>query len=443
MFDMAALSVSFGGFLWMFFFFVIALSIIVAVHEYGHYIVGRWCGIHAEVFSVGFGTVLVSRVDRHGTQWQFAALPFGGFVRFKGDASAASAPDALLLPKLSARERRKTMHGAPIWARAATSAAGPIFNFILSIALYCGLFMWHGQYDGSLKIAQLTPMPGEIGLQVGDEILAVEGQEVHTYADFATIGQSLVAPVRYTVMRNGGNSSVLGPVPFPALVAQVQPRSAAIEAGLQAGDVILRIDGRTIDGFSELQQTVAAADGNEMGFSVWRAGSEFDVLLTAKSVAIPSANGDFVNRRLVGISGGTFFEPATNPLPFGVAIAAAAERTWSIITLSLTGLKQMVLGSISACNISGPVAIAETAGQMARQGAMPFVALIAGLSTAVGLMNLFPIPVLDGGHLLFCAYEAITGRKPSDSALQILMTVGLLLVLTLTAFAVVMNFVCP
>ena len=443
MFDMAALSVSFGGFLWMFFFFVIALSIIVAVHEYGHYIVGRWCGIHAEVFSVGFGTVLVSRVDRHGTQWQFAALPFGGFVRFKGDASAASAPDALLLPKLSARERRKTMHGAPIWARAATSAAGPIFNFILSIALYCGLFMWHGQYDGSLKIAQLTPMPGEIGLQVGDEILAVEGQEVHTYADFATIGQSLVAPVRYTVMRNGGNSSVLGPVPFPALVAQVQPRSAAIEAGLQAGDVILRIDGRTINGFSELQQTVAAADGNEMGFSVWRAGSEFDVLLTAKSVAIPSANGDFVNRRLVGISGGTFFEPATNPLPFGVAIAAAAERTWSIITLSLTGLKQMVLGSISACNISGPVAIAETAGQMARQGAMPFVALIAGLSTAVGLMNLFPIPVLDGGHLLFCAYEAITGRKPSDSALQILMTVGLLLVLTLTAFAVVMNFVCP
>jgi len=443
MFDMAALSVSFGGFLWMFFFFVIALSIIVAVHEYGHYIVGRWCGIHAEIFSVGFGTVLVSRVDRHGTQWQFAALPFGGFVRFKGDASAASAPDALLLPKLSARERRKTMHGAPIWARAATSAAGPIFNFILSIALYCGLFMWHGQYDGSLKIAQLTPVPGEIGLQVGDEILAVEGQEVHTYADFATIGQSLVAPVRYTVMRNGGNSSVLGPVPFPALVAQVQPRSAAIEAGLQAGDVILRIDGRTINGFSELQQTVAAADGNEMGFSVWRAGSEFDVLLTAKSVAIPSANGDFVNRRLVGISGGTFFEPATNPLPFGVAIAAAAERTWSIITLSLTGLKQMVLGSISACNISGPVAIAETAGQMARQGAMPFVALIAGLSTAVGLMNLFPIPVLDGGHLLFCAYEAITGRKPSDSALQILMTVGLLLVLTLTAFAVVMNFVCP
>ncbi|MDA9292246.1 site-2 protease family protein, partial [Planktomarina temperata] len=118
MFDIAALSASFGGFIWMIFFFVIALSVIVAVHEYGHYIVGRCCGIHAEVFSVGFGAVLLSRVDRHGTRWQFAALPFGGFVRFKGDASAASAPDAALLPKLSAEERRKTMHGAPIWARA-------------------------------------------------------------------------------------------------------------------------------------------------------------------------------------------------------------------------------------------------------------------------------------------------------------------------------------
>ena len=404
MFDIAALSASFGGFIWMFFFFVIALSIIVAVHEYGHYIVGRWCGIHAEVFSVGFGTVLLSRVDRHGTRWQFAALPFGGFVRFKGDASAASAPDAVLLPKLDAQERRKTMHGAPIWARAATAAAGPVFNFILSIVLYGGLFMWHGQYDGSLKIAKLTPVPGEMGLQVGDEILAVEGQEVSSYEEFATIGQALLPPVRYTVLRDGGRRTVLGPVPFPALVAQVQPRTAGIEAGLQAGDVILRIDGRTISGFSELQRTVAAADGDEMGFSVWRAGREFDVRLTAKSVAIPSANGDFVNRRLVGISGGTFFEPGTDPLPFGVAFAAAAERTWSIISLSLAGLKQMILGSISACNISGPLAIAETAGQMARPRAMPLVALTAGSPAAGCVAHHSPLPVPARRHLLRSAH---------------------------------------
>ena len=118
-------------------------------------------------------------------------------------------------------------------------------------------------------------------------------------------------------------------------------------------------------------------------------------------------------------------------------------RTWFIINISLAGLKQMILGSISACNLSGPVAIAETAGQMASQGALPFLALIAGLSTAVGLMNLFPIPVLDGGHLVFCAYEAITGRKPSDSVLNILMTFGLILIFSLTVFAVIMNSICP
>ena len=143
MFDIAALSASFGGFIWMIFFFVIALSVIVAVHEYGHYIVGRWCGIHAEVFSVGFGTVLLSRVDRHGTRWQFAALPFGGFVRFKGDASAASAPDALLLPKLSAQERRKPCMERPFGRGRRPQPPGPcsILSYPLcSILAYsCGM----------------------------------------------------------------------------------------------------------------------------------------------------------------------------------------------------------------------------------------------------------------------------------------------------------------
>ena len=443
MFDIAALSASFGGFIWVVFFFVLALSIIVAVHEYGHYIVGRWCGIHAEVFSVGFGSVLLSRVDRHGTRWQIAALPFGGFVKFRGDADAASAPNGPILLGLDPAELRRTMHGAPIWARAATAAAGPVFNFILSIILFCALFMWQGQFTDSLKIATLSPTPSVNALQVGDEITALNGLEVANFEDFVTAGQDVTAPVRYTVLREGRWVEAWGPVPFPALVSQVQPRSAAIEAGIEAGDVIIRIDGKDVNGFGDLQMAVAAADADEMLFSVWRAGTEFDVVLTSRPVAIPGLDGSFENRRLVGITGGLFFEPGIEPLPFGTAITAAVERTWYIITVSLAGLKQMILGSISACNLSGPVAIAETVGQVASQGALPFLALIAGLSTAVGLMNLFPIPVLDGGHLLFCAYETITGRKPSDSVLQFLMTFGLVLVLGLTVFAVVMNSICP
>ena len=442
MFDFTSLSASFGGFIWIAFFFVLALSVIVTVHEYGHYIVGRWCGIYAEVFSVGFGSVLFSRLDKRGTRWQIAVLPFGGYVKFKGDANAASGPDGQVLPSLDPIELRCTMHGAPIWARAATAAAGPVFNFIFSIILFCVLFMWQGQFTASPKISQMFATPVVNTLQIGDEIISVNGVDVFSIEDLVIAGKELVAPAFYTVLRDKRRVAAQGPVLFPALVSQVQPRSAAIEAGIKVGDVITRIDGQVLNGFADLQAAVATADADEMLFSVWREGSEFDVTLTSRLVAIPELNGSFENRRLVGITGGIFFEPGKEPLPFGIAITAALKRTWYIITVSLAGIKQMVLGSISACNLSGPVAIAETAGQVASQGAMPFLALIAGLSTAVGLMNLFPIPVLDGGHLLFCAYEFITGRKPSDSVLQILMTVGLVIVLSLTLFAVVMNEIC-
>ena len=443
MFDFAAVSASFGGFIWMMFFFILALSVIVAVHEYGHYLVGRWCGIHAEVFSVGFGSVLLSRIDRYGTRWQIAALPFGGYVKFKADFNISSAPDEVALNSHDQTELRRTMHGAPIWARAATAAAGPAFNFILSIVLFCALFMWQGQFSDSLKINKMFNIPGEFTLQLGDEITAVNGVDVNNFEEFVLAGQDTKNSVTYTVKRNGQVVKAQGPVPFPAVVYQVQPRSAAIEAGIQSGDVITHIDGQSISGFADLQSLVAAGDEDDMQFSIWRLGTKFDVVLRSKPVAIPGPNGSFESRRLVGITGGTFFEPSTEPQSFVVAITAAFERTWFIIKISLAGLRQMIVGSISACNLSGPVAIAETAGQMASQGALPFLALIAGLSTAVGLMNLFPIPILDGGHLVFCAYEAITGRKPNDSVLQFLLTFGLIIVLSFTVFAVIMNQICP
>jgi len=302
--------------------------------------------------------------------------------------------------------------------------------------------MWQGQFTDAPKISQMFATPVVNTLQIGDEIISVNGVDVFSIEDVVIAGKELVAPVLYTVLRDKRRVEAQGPVPFPALVSLVQPRSAAIEAGIKVGDVITRIDGQALNGFADLQSAVATAAADEMLFSIWREGSEFDITLTSRLIAIPGLNGSFENRRLVGITGGIFFEPSKEPLPFGIAITAAFKRTWYIITVSLAGIKQMVLGSISACNLSGPVAIAETAGQVASQGAMPFLALIAGLSTAVGLMNLFPIPVLDGGHLLFCAYEVITGRKPSDSVLQVLMTFGLVVVLSLTLFAVVMNQIC-
>ena len=443
MFDINYLTNAFGGFIWVVCFFVIALSVIVAVHEYGHYIVGRWCGIKAEVFSVGFGTVLISRVDKHGTRWQIAALPFGGYVRFKGDANSAGIvamdPDGAI-PKSALRN---TMQGAPIWARALTAFAGPAFNFILSIFLFCGLFMWQGQYSEQLQISKLASLPGDYSLRVGDEIVAVNNKRIGTFESLVLEGQNLSVPVIYTVLRNGVEVDALGPVPFVALVGQVSPRSAAFDAGIKAGDVITQIDGRLIEDFGDLQSVVAEADDAVMDFTVWRDGSEFEVSIKSKPVAVPDADGGFSNRRLVGITAAMFFEPGTEPLPFFEALKAATARTWFIIKISLSGLSEMILGRISACNLSGPVAIAETAGQVASQGTVPFLALIAGLSTAVGLMNLFPIPVLDGGHLLMCAYEAVSGQKPNERILQLIMSAGLFFILSLTVFTVFMNILCP
>lgn len=139
--------------------FVVALSIIVAIHEYGHYIIGRISGIRAEVFSLGFGPVLFSRVDKHGTRWQLAALPFGGYVKFLGDSDAASGKDATAISHLSDADRRMTMHGAPLWARSATVAAGPVFNFILSIAVFATLFVVQGQVAHPLAVAEMRPLP--------------------------------------------------------------------------------------------------------------------------------------------------------------------------------------------------------------------------------------------------------------------------------------------
>ena len=441
--EITAITSALSGGTWNFLSFIIALSVIVAVHEYGHYIVGRWCGIHAEVFSVGFGSVLFSRLDKHGTRWQIAALPFGGYVRFKGDADLASGPNMAILSEMDTGEIRSTMNGAPIWARALTAAAGPLFNFALTAIIYCALFMWQGQYLDNLKIAEIFDLPGDYQLKVGDEIIALEGEPVANFQDFLRVGADLKAPLNYTIIRDGSQRVVLGPVTFPALIGQVAPRSAAIEAGLRSGDVVTHVNGQIISGFTELQGQVGLANDQELQITFWRKGEVFSTALTPKAVAIPNAEGGFDNRRLIGITSEmTFFVPGTKPLGFITAITAATERVWFIIKTSLVGIVQMILAKISVCNLSGPVAIAQTAGQMASQGTMPFIALIAGLSTAVGLMNLFPIPILDGGHLVFCAYEAITRRKPNERTVQILMTFGLGFVLFFTIFAMVVNFNC-
>ncbi len=449
--DLVSLIPQFGGLVYMIAAFIVALSVIVAVHEYGHYIVGRWCGIHAEVFSLGFGPILFSREDRRGTRWQIAALPFGGYVKFLGDANAASGKDAAAMEMAADDPRllRKTMHGAPLWARAATVAAGPVFNFIMSILVFSAIFMFRGEASDPLTVGELRPMPNAaFELQEGDEIVGIDGVRSPGFNDAAAwqAFTNQIQPaeaLQYTVLRDGSETVVSGPYLFPPVVSQVAPRSAAMDIALRPDDVIVSVDGAPIFAFDQLKTAVEGSDGSVLQLEVWRGGEILDFALAPRRTDEPQADGGFVTHWRIGIVGGMAFEPATESASLLSSASSAVLQTWSIINGSISGLWHMITGAISTCNMSGPIGIAETSGAMASQGAQSFVWFIAVLSTAVGLLNLFPIPALDGGHLVFYAYEAVAGKPPSDTALRILMAVGISMILCLMVFALGNDIFCP
>jgi regulator of sigma E protease len=403
------------------------------------------------VFSVGFGPVLYSRYDKRGTRWQIAALPFGGYVKFAGDANAASGKDedAMAEAESDPDRLRATMHGAPLWARTATVAAGPIFNFVLSIIVFSAIIFSSGVSRDPLTVGEIRPLPvGELELRAGDEVLGINGAAIPSTEDSEAYRAFLdalpyEAELQYDVRRDGRELSVSGPYPLPPIVNSLAPQSAAIRAGMEPGDVIVAINGTPIAAFAELKNAVEGGNGETLQLSVWRAGDVIEKSLTPKRVDEPQPEGGFVTQWRIGIAGGLAFEPATESPGIAGALSSGVQQTWTIITGSLSGLMHMITGAISTCNLSGPIGIAETSGAMASQGAENFIWFIAVLSTAVGLLNLFPVPALDGGHLVFYAYEAVAGKPPSDKALRVLMTFGLATVLSLMVFALGNDIFCP
>ncbi len=437
---------SFGGFLYTAIAFVVALSIIVAVHEYGHYIVGRWSGIHAEVFSLGFGPRICSWVDKRGTRWQLAALPFGGYVKFLGDSDPASGQDTATLDGLSAAQKRRTMHGAPLWARSATVLAGPMFNFLMAIMLFATLIALRGVPLEAPVVGDVRSLPGfDDALRPGDRILGLDGIDTPDTAGLSLALQALRPDqsTQYRILRDGLEQTIVGPFPLPAVVDAVQPGSAAQQSGMLPGDVVLAVDGQPVAAFEALRDVVGASEGRALLMRIWRDGTELDVTLTPRRMDLPTADGGFETRWLIGVNGGLAFSPQTRMPGVVESLDLGLGQTLVIIRTSLSGLWHMLSGAISSCNLSGPLGIAETSAAAASAGAVSFVWFIATLSTAVGLMNLFPIPVLDGGHLVFHVYEAAFRRPPSPRVLNAMMMVGLVVLVSLMVFALTNDIFCP
>tara|TARA_B100000989_G_scaffold296675_1_gene280426 strand:- start:1867 stop:3198 length:1332 start_codon:yes stop_codon:yes gene_type:complete len=437
----------FGGVLHPVISFIVSLSIIVFVHEYGHYIVGKWTGIKADVFSVGMGPVVLSRVDKNGTTWQLAAIPFGGFVKFKGDANISSSH---VDPKTSAYNKsdlRATLHGAPLWARTATVAAGPVFNFVFSIIIFFSLFVSVGQVREPLTISKINPLPFINQLKEGDEIISISGFQLSSASSIKNMLEYIEnidkKSIEYEVRRDGEIFNLSGPPVDLPRISGLVPLSAAVEASLNAGDVILEINGEPINKFNQLKEAVEKSAGSPINLTVWREEKIFQTTIVPKREDIPQPEGGFITKWRIGIIGSIYpFELLTESIPVLEAIKLSFFQTYSIITSSINGLYHIIAGNISTCNLSGPIEIAEISSHMAKEGLQSFIQTLALFSAAIGFMNLLPVPVLDGGHLVFFAYEAIFKKPPNQKAFSALMTVGFAFILFFMMFAIFNDYFC-
>jgi regulator of sigma E protease len=349
--------------------FLFVLTVVVFVHEMGHYLVGRWCGIGVKAFSIGFGPELIGFEDRHGTRWKLSAIPLGGYVKFVGDINATSTPDAGELEALSPAERRVAFHTQPIWKRAATVFAGPAFNFLLAVAVFAVMFSIYGKFVSE-------PM-----------------------------------------------------------VAEVRPGSPAAVAGIQPGDRFVSVDGTLVDSFADVQRLVGGRAGDSMVFVLMRDGEEIEVIATPEVSEQTDALGNVVKLGLIGVVNN---EALGQPrlIEFGPlgAVAEAVRETAYITVRTGQFLQRFVVGREDKCQLGGPVRIADMAGRAARLGFEWVVQLVALLSVGIGILNLLPIPPLDGGHLLFYGIEAVKGRPVSERAMEAVYRVGLFLVLAFMAF---------
>ena len=353
-------------FLWTVCGFLVVLTVLVFVHELGHYLVARRNRVRIEVFSIGFGPELFGWWDRAGTRWKFSAVPLGGYVKMFGDSDASSAMPMAGLGQLSEAERAVSFPCKPLGQRAAIVAGGPIANFVFAVVVLAALFMTYGE-------------------------------------------------------------------PFtPAKVGEVLPQSAAAAGGIQPGDTIVSLDGQRIQRFEDLQQIVQLNPDVAMTMVVRRGDQPVTLHVTPSLVQEKDRFGGTYRIGRLGIKGGAVNYVHRDPAS---AVVRAVEETWNLSAATLQSLWQMVIGKRSADELGGPLRIAQVSGEAMQLGIAPLLNFIAVLSINLGLINLFPVPVLDGGHLLFYAAEAIRGKPLGQRAQEYGFRLGLALVLTLMVFA--------
>lgn len=419
--------------------FVIVLSIVIFIHEYGHYIVGRWCGIHAEAFSMGFGPVLKSWVDKRGTRWQISALPLGGYVKFLGDANAASGgADHAAIEAMPEELRAKTLEKAALWKRALTVFAGPGINFVASFFIFAGVVLYSGVPTGEPVVGTVNQLNGvKNDLVLGDRLISVDGVQITTNEDFRKLlnPETFNAQSTYVVERDGKTIEVIAPYPYLPAVGRVMPAQPAARAGVKKGDIILQVGDSPVRTFSELRDLIIAASEDRIPLVVQRGSEQVELTIRPRKSAYVDSEGQLKEKVQIGVQSFGPFEADMRSVGPIEALKFGAQGVWGMVTVFGQTISKLVTGAISPKNLNGPLGIAVASGDTASQGLLDLIQFVAVISTAIGLMNLLPIPVLDGGHLVIYAYQAVFKRPPNEKVLNYVMLVGFSLLITLVLYA--------
>ncbi|MBL0628419.1 sigma E protease regulator RseP [Aeromonas jandaei] len=446
-----------GGVLWNIGAFVVALGLLVAVHEFGHFWVARRCGVKVERFSIGFGKAIWRRLGKDGTEYVLALIPLGGYVKMLDGR----------VDELKPGDEQYAFNHKSVWARMAIVAAGPMANFVFALFALWLMFM--------IGVPAVKPVIGEVrpasivaeaGILPGMEIVGVGGEQTGdwesvTYALLSHLGdQSVTLKVKapqtsYATDKNLSLESwkfdpdrespigSLGIVPLGGkvlpVVSAVVAKSASEKAGLQVGDRIKRVGEQEITEWAQFVELVQHAPGAPLQVVVERNNSDLDVTLTPDTRKVQG--------KLVGFVG---LSPQLVPLPdeyrillqYGPlqALWQGAQKTWSLITLTFDMIGKLVAGIVSLDNLSGPISIAKGAGSSADYGLVYFLSFLALISVNLGIINLFPLPVLDGGHLVYFLIEAVTGKPVSERIQEVGFRIGAAILMLLMGIALFNDF---
>jgi len=415
--------------------FFVVLMVVVFIHEYGHYKVAQWCGVQSDAFSIGFGPELFGWNDKRGTRWKLSLIPLGGYVKFRGDADAASGTaDEEALEEMTEEERKGSFPAASLPRRAAIVAAGPIFNFILAAVLFAGL----PTDDPVIDDVEEGTAAAAAGFLPGDRLLSVDGKEISAFSELNRAARGSDGKTVSVEVDRDGNTLVF-PFTFvpPITVQQVRSDGAAAAAGIKPGDTIISVEGKKVVLFEDLRTAVTDSKGNPISILLNRDGQEIQVSATPELREIRDENNNIVTRYLLGVTHGSSLGiwPPLESASILDAAETGVKQTYGVLSATLFFLYELVAGRGDVGDLGGPIRIAEFSGEAAEAGTSSLIGLMAVLSASIGLINLFPIPVLDGGHLLFYAIEGVRGKPMSERVQEIGLTIGFALIISLMVFA--------